>query len=208
VQASLAWVIRLLRLDFSAFDEIRGDPNTTTSAILVVYIASLLAGIGSWLWAVQSRDFEGLDRTDIFVKSLVIGSFAQTIFWFAWVYIVYQVIVRAYGSAVHFLDLIRTMGYAFAPVAISIFIAIGGFAVPFGLLAFGIALLLTSAAIQSAAEIARRPPLTSRDSLSSSHSWECARTSRRSPPSEASPRASSSSRSTSNPRPDSLANQV
>ena len=160
VQASLTWVIRLLRLDFSAFDDIRGDPNTTTSAILVVYIASLLAGIGSWLWAVQSRDFEGLDRTDIFVKSLVIGSFAQTVFWFAWVYIVYQVLVRAYGSAVHFLDLIRTMGYAFAPVSISVFIAIGGFAVPFGLLAFGIALLLTSAAIQSAAEIDQREATT------------------------------------------------
>jgi len=160
IRTSIVWVGRLLRLDFSAFDEIRGEPQATTSAVLVVYVASLFAGAGSWLWAVQSRDFSGLDRTEIFVKSLVIGSFAQTVFWFAWVYIAYQVLVRAYGSTVHFADLTRTMGFAFAPVALSVLIVIAGFAVPFGLLAFGITLLLMTAAIQYAAEIDQREAMT------------------------------------------------
>jgi hypothetical protein len=160
LQTSLVWISRLLRLDFSPFDEIRGEPRATTSAVLVVYGASLLAGIGSWLWAVQSPDFGGLDRTEIFVKSLIIGSFTQTVFWFAWVYITYQVLVRAYASPVHFMDLTRTMGFAFAPVAINALIAIAGFAVPFGLLAFGMTLLLTTAAIQYAAEIDLREAMT------------------------------------------------
>lgn len=119
-------------------------------------MASLFAGAGSWLWAVQSPDFAGLDRTEVFVKSLIIGSFTQTVIWFAWVYIAYQVLVRAYGSQVHFVDLTRTMGYAFAPVAISVLIAIAGFAIPFGLLAFGLTLLLTTAAIEYAADTEQR----------------------------------------------------
>ena len=160
LQTSLVWISRLLRLDFAAFDDIRGEPRATTSAVLVVYAASLLAGIGSWLWAVQSRDFSGLDRTEIFVKSLIIGSFTQTVFWFSWVYITYQVLVRAYASSVHFMDLTRTMGFAFAPVALNVLIVIAGFAIPFGLLAFGITLLLMTAAIQYAAEIDQREAMT------------------------------------------------
>jgi len=156
IQMSLVWLGRLARLDFSAFDDIRSEPRATTNAVLVVYVASLFAGAGSWLWAVQSPDFAGLDRMEVFVKSLIIGSFTQTVIWFAWVYIAYQVLVRAYGSQVHFVDLTRTMGYAFAPVAISVLIAIAGFAIPFGLLAFGITLLLTTAAIEYAADTEQR----------------------------------------------------
>jgi len=160
LRTSLVWIGRLLRLDFAAFDEIRGETQATTSAVLVVYGASLLAGAGSWLWAVQSRDLVGLDRTEILVKSMVIGSLAQTVFWFAWVYIAYQVLVRAYNANVHFLDLTRTMGFAFAPVGLSLFIVIAGFAVPFGLLAFGMALLLTTAAIQYASDLDLREAMT------------------------------------------------
>jgi hypothetical protein len=154
LQTSLVWVSRLLRLDFAAFDEIRGEPTATTSAVLVVYVASLFAGAGSWLWAVQSREL--LDETDIFIQSLIIGSFMQAVVWFGWVYLTYQIAVHAYDSDVHFVELTRTMGYAFAPVALSVLIAIAPLAVPFGLLAFGLALLLTTAAIQSAAELEQR----------------------------------------------------
>lgn len=88
---------------------------------------------------------------------MVIGSFIQTVVWFfAWVYVTHWVLTHAYQSDVHFLDLTRTMGYAFAPVALSVLIAVGALAVPIGLLAFGLALLLTTAAIQSAADLDQR----------------------------------------------------
>jgi hypothetical protein len=155
-QTSLVWIGRLLRLDFSAFDDIRGAPTATTSAVLVVYGASLFAGLGSWLWAVQSRGALHLDETDILIKSMIIGSFTQAVFWFAWVYVTYQVLVRAYASEVHFVDLTRTMGFAFAPVAFTVLIAIAGFAIPFGLLGFGITLLITMVAVEYAADIEQR----------------------------------------------------
>ena len=143
---------RLLRLDLSAFEEIRADPTATPSAVIVVLVVSLFAGTGSWLWAVQSRDLVGLNRTDVFIRSLVIGSVMQTVIWLAWVYITYQVLLRGYGSRTDFMGLLRTMGFAFAPVALSIFIVLAGFAIPIGMLAFGIALLLTNAAIQAASD--------------------------------------------------------
>ena len=146
------WLGRLLRLDFTAFEEIRADPNSTPSAVIVVLLAGLFAGAGSWLWAVQSRDLVGLNRTDVFVRSLLVGSVMQTIIWFAWVYITYQVLLRGYGARTDFLGLLRTMGFAFVPVALSIFVVFAGLAVPIGMLAFGMALLLTNAAIQAGSD--------------------------------------------------------
>ena len=141
------WVGRLLRLDLSVFDEIRSDPSATTGAIIVVAVASVLAGLGSWLWAVQT---EGVDGGEVFLKSLILGSIIQTAVWFLWVYLVYQVLVRAYGIHTDFYELIRTMGFAFAPIGLSVLIAITNFAVHFGIISIALAVLLTNAAIQSA----------------------------------------------------------
>jgi hypothetical protein len=129
------------------FDEIRSEPSATPSAIVIVFGASVMAGIGSWLWAVQWR---GVEATDVFIKSLVVGSVLQTLAWFIWVYLVFQVLARAYGARVDFSELIRTMGFAFAPVGISILIAVVGFTIPFGVFALTCAVLLTYFATESA----------------------------------------------------------
>ena len=141
-----AWLARLLRLDLSVFEDIRSDPSATPTAVIVVASASVMAGIGSWLWAVQWR---GVDATDVFIKSLVIGSILQTAAWFIWVYLVFQVLARAYGARTDFLELVRTMGFAFASVGLGILIAITAFAVPFGVVSIAGAVVLSYFAIQS-----------------------------------------------------------
>jgi len=155
LQSVSGWLGRLIRLDLSVFDEVRSDPSATPGAIVVVFLASVMAGIGSWLWAVQWR---GVEATEVFVKSLVIGSIIQTIVWFIWVYVVFQVLARAYG-AYGLLELIRTMGFAFAPVGMSILIAITSFAVPFGVVALAGAALLSHFAIQSSSSAEPRQVL-------------------------------------------------
>ncbi len=142
------WVGRLLRLDFSAFEEIRAEPSATMGALIVVLGASVLAGLGSWLWALQSSDLRGVGGAEVFIKSSILGSIIQTFVWFLWVYLSYQVLVRAYGARTDFAELTRTMGFAFAPVALNLLIAIIGFAVPFGIIAFAMAVLITNVAIQ------------------------------------------------------------
>ena len=146
LQSVSGWLGRLARLDLTVFEEVRSDPSATPGAIVVVFLASVLAGIGSWLWAVQTN---GVSAAEVFVKSLVIGSILQTLVWFIWVYLVFQVLARAYGARTDFYELIRSMGFAFAPVAMSVLIAITAFAVPFGVAALAGAALFSHFAIQS-----------------------------------------------------------
>lgn len=153
VQTVSSWVGRLFRFDFSAFDEIRSEPSATMGALIVVFGASVLAGIGSWLWAVETR---GVPGDEVFIKSLLLGSIIQTFVWLLWVYLVYQVLVRGYGARTDFAELTRTMGFAFTPVALNLLIVIDVFAVPFGIIAFVMAVLFTNVAIQHASDAEAR----------------------------------------------------
>ncbi len=140
------WLGRLIRLDLTVFDDIRSEPSATPSAIVIVFGASVMAGIGSWLWAVQT---DGVKASEVLWRSLLAGSIIQTLAWFIWVYLVFQVLARAYGARVDFSELIRTMGFAFAPVGVSILVSITSFTVPFGVVSLAGATLLTHFAIES-----------------------------------------------------------
>ncbi len=148
-----SWVARTLRADFSVFEEVRADPSVTIAAIAAVLGASLLAGVGSWLWAAQH---EFIDSGKVFLESTLAGSIVQTAAWFLWVYLVYQVLVRGYGARVEFAELVRVMGFAFTPVALNILVAVTSLAVPFGIIAFSMAVLFTNIAIQQAVEVDAR----------------------------------------------------
>jgi len=148
VQTVGSWLGRIFRLDFSAFGEIRAQPSATAAAIVVVFVASLFAGLGSWLWALDSF----VDNSDAFVRSFLVGSLVQTIVWFSWVYIVYLVLTWGYGARQEFAELTRAMGFAFAPVALSVLVFIGALAVPIGLISFAVTVLFTNAAIQQVSD--------------------------------------------------------
>jgi hypothetical protein len=143
-----SWLGRIFRLDFSAFAEIRANPSATTAAIVVVLVASLFAGLGSWLWALQNFG----DNSDTFIRSFLLGSVIQTVMWFSWVYIVYLVLTWGYGARQEFGELTRAMGFAFAPVALSVLVFIGALAVPIGLISFAVTVLFTNAAIQQVSD--------------------------------------------------------
>jgi len=143
-----SWLGRLSRLDFSVLAEVRANPSATSAAVVIVLVASLFAGLGSWLWALQSF----VDDRDAFIRSFIVGSLLQTVVWFSWVYVAYVVLMRGYGARQDFGEMTRAMGFAFAPVALSVFIFIGALAVPIGLISFGIAILFTNAAIQQVSD--------------------------------------------------------
>lgn len=151
-----AWLGRLARLDFTVFEDIRGDHAATTGAVIVVAGASVFAGLGSWIWAIQ-QDYPGSPSTGtVFIRSLVAGGIIQTLVWLVWVYLAYVLTARVFGAAVTFQDLMRTMGLAFAPVALSLFVAIAPLAVPFGVFSFGITFLFTNIAIEQASGLDTR----------------------------------------------------
>jgi hypothetical protein len=152
----MGWLGRLIRLDFTVFEELRTDRSATPTALGVVFVSGFLGGVGTVIWAMQHDSFTGLDTTDVILKSLILGSIIQAAVWFAWVYITYMIVARVYGSPVLFSELTRTMGFAFAPVAFTVLIAIAPLAIPFGLMAFGAALLFTTAAVEHTAEVDQR----------------------------------------------------
>ena len=158
----MSWLGRLVRLDYTVFEELRSNRSATPAAIFIVLATGVIAGLGTWLWALQHENPRfGIDVMEVLLKAVVIGSVVQTAVWFAWVYITYMLATRAFGSVVHFGELTRVMGFAFAPVALGVLIAIAPLAVPFGLLAFGITLMLTTAAVEQAAEIEPRQAMLS-----------------------------------------------
>ena len=117
--------------------------------LAVVAVASFAAGFGTWLWGVVE---DVPDKGDVFLKSTILGSILQIVAWFLWVYVIAMVVSRGYGGSGDPMRLARTMGLAFAPMAITILMVISILAVPFAVLAVGITLLLTHAAIVSATD--------------------------------------------------------
>lgn len=150
------WLGRLARLDFDVFDDVRGERTATASAIMIVLAASVLAGLGSWAWALQHSEFEGLDTMPVFVKTVLAGSLVQLVIWFVWVYITYLVLARAFAAAVAFQELVRTMGLAFAPVALSVLVGIAPLAVPFGVFSLSAAFLFNNIAIEKTSGVTTR----------------------------------------------------
>ncbi|MFQ5473918.1 MAG: hypothetical protein ACE5FA_13690 [Dehalococcoidia bacterium] len=145
VQTVANWVGRVLRFDFTAFDEIRDEASATTPAVLIVLAGSFVAGFGSWLWTLQ---LDSISTAEVFVKSMLVGGMIQTAVWFVWVYLVFQVLTRGYGHATTFPELVRTMGLAFSPIVFSVLIAVTVLAIPFGIVSFGMVFLFTNIAIQ------------------------------------------------------------
>jgi len=154
-QTLAGWLLRLFRLDFTVFDDVRGERTATASAVLIVLGASITAGVGSWIWSMQ-HDYSGLDTAEVFVKTVLAGGLIQTGVFFVWVYITYVVLARAFGSQVVFADLVRTVGLAFAPMALSLFVGLAPLAVPFGVFSLGFMLLTTTAAVEQTAGVSER----------------------------------------------------
>jgi len=144
------WLLRLARLDLSVFDDVKDDVSATAPALTVVVVASFLSGLGSWLWWIFQDFPKG--GSDVFLKSFLLGSILQVGVWFLWVYVAAMILSRAFRVSADLNRLLRTMGLAFAPMAIAVLMFIAFFAIPFGVIAVGASLLLSYVAIQVATD--------------------------------------------------------
>jgi hypothetical protein len=138
------WLLRLAKLDLTVFDDIKDEAAATVPAMAVVVVATLLAGLGSWLWWFNEIDYK---NGEVFLKSLILGGIFQCGLWYLWVYIAAMVLSRGFGAATDLSQMARTMGLAFAPMAISLLVVVSILAVPFGVIAVGLTLILSNVAI-------------------------------------------------------------
>ena len=140
---------RLATLDTSVFDEIRTDTTATIPALVVAVVATLLAGLGGWLWwAVAGIP----DKGKMFVQSLIFGSILSLLFWFIWIAITYVLLTQIFRARADLNELIRVMGFATATLALGILMFIPEVDSGIGLCSIAFFFALTTIAVQSASD--------------------------------------------------------
>lgn len=162
-------LMRVARLDATAFLEVRSDPAATLPAVIVVAAASVLSGLGGWLLydsripalpsglspiarsvAQSVLDSAAPSGTSFFIRSVIVGSLLEILLWFAWVGITALMLEWVWHRKGEFLPLVRTMGLAYFPVALSLLMFIDALSIPIALISFAAAVLLSGVAVEAA----------------------------------------------------------
>ena len=137
---------RLFRLDTSVFDEVREDPTATVPAFLVAALSTFLAGLGGWLWWVI-QDFGDPGR--VFLLSTIVGSFLSMAFWIIWLAVAWVILTQFFHEEADWQQMLRTMGMAAAPLALSVAMFIPGIDLGVALASVALFFGLTTIAIQA-----------------------------------------------------------
>ncbi|RLE15568.1 MAG: hypothetical protein DRJ28_03875 [Actinobacteria bacterium] len=102
-------VISAVLLDAEFYGEVADEPALITQAAAVVVFANLLGGVGAAL-ATDSN----------VVAGAVIGVATGLVGWLVWSGVAYGVGVRLLGGDADYPELLRVIGFAYAPVAMGI----------------------------------------------------------------------------------------
>ena len=137
---------RLFRLDTSVFDEVRQDPTATVPAFLVAAVSTFLAGLGGWLWWFI-QDFDDPGR--VFLLSTIVGSFLSMAFWIVWLAVAWVILTQFFHEEADWQQMLRTMGMAAAPLALSVLMFIPGIDLGVALASVALFFGLTTIAIQA-----------------------------------------------------------
>jgi len=108
-QEMIRRIMRLIRLDFTVFEEIESDPNATTQAVIIVAVTSFLSALGSAL---------GSESAASSAVSTLINGFVGWIVWAVVTYFVGKSLFKAGGTLQ---EMLRLLGYASAPNILGIF---------------------------------------------------------------------------------------
>ena len=141
-------LMRIVRLDTTVFDEVRLDAAATVPSAIVAVVATFMAGLGGWLWWTMSSNYN-VGGGQILLKSAILGSVFAIALWVAWVFITYVVLTQLFKKQADVQQLVRTMGMAAAPLALSLLMFIPG--ISFGIALASVALFfgLSTMAVQA-----------------------------------------------------------
>ncbi len=137
---------RLVRLDTNVFEEVRADAAATVPAICVVLVSTFLAGIGGWLWwLIQPYG----DNGKVFFQSVIMGSVFSVALWIVWMLVSWVILTQLFREDADWQQMLRTMGMASIPLAISFGLFIPGIDMGVGLTSLVLLFGLTNIAIQA-----------------------------------------------------------
>ena len=110
-------VIGVFKLDPQTFEEVEHDPSATVQAAQIVGLVALISGVGSALLAMF---------TDGGVFSGFLSSFASAfVGWIVWSVITFVVGTNLFGGKADVGEMLRVVGFAFAPQILSIIPCLG-----------------------------------------------------------------------------------
>lgn len=139
---------RLARLDLRVLDEVRVDAGATVPALLVAAAGLLALSLGGWLWWLIS----GLGETgSVLLEAVVLGTAFSIGGWLVWLLVIYAVMRQVSGITLQVDQLIRTAGFAAAPLVIGPGMAIPSISFGVGLLALVAWAATTQAAVERTA---------------------------------------------------------
>jgi hypothetical protein len=144
-------IMRLAKLDTSPFDEVRDDQRETVPAIVIVAVSALLASLGATLWLLLSKpDGLSLDWGHVILKIWLLGTIITVIMWAVWVAVTAVFLSSFYKEQAEIPVLMRTMGYAAFPFALSILMLLPFLSFGIGVVALAIWAVLSTFAVQAA----------------------------------------------------------
>ncbi|MBN1876201.1 MAG: YIP1 family protein [Anaerolineae bacterium] len=109
-------VMRVIKLDKTVYAEVEHDETAMTQAAIVVAIVAILAGLGGGInTAIQGGGFGAM------ILSLVVLALVSFVNWIVWAAITYFVGTKAFGGEADLGEMLRVIGFAYAPQILSIF---------------------------------------------------------------------------------------
>ena len=141
-----ARLMRLVRLDTTVFDEVKQDPAATLPAVFVVIASTLLAAVGGWMWWV----IKGFgDNRKVFVHSVIMGTVFSFALWIVWLLVAWVILTQLFREDADWQQMLRTMGMASAPLALSVAMFIPGIDMGIALASIALFFGLNTIAIQA-----------------------------------------------------------
>jgi hypothetical protein len=96
-------MLRVLRLDRGVFEEVQFDPGATREALVVVLIVAVAGVIGQ------------MAQTRVNAGTFLGNAIGLMVGWLIWSYLTYFVGVKGFGGRATATQMLRTMGFAYAP---------------------------------------------------------------------------------------------
>jgi len=141
-----ARLMRLVRLDTTVFDEVKQDPAATLPAVFVVIASTLLAAAGGWMWWV----IKGFgDNGKVFFHSVIMGTVFSFALWIVWLLVAWVILTQLFREDADWQQMLRTMGMASAPLALSVAMFIPGIDMGIALASIALFFGLNTIAIQA-----------------------------------------------------------
>ncbi|MEX1021752.1 MAG: hypothetical protein WD058_01270 [Dehalococcoidia bacterium] len=145
LHSTVARLRRLALLDLRVFDELRFDSTATVPALVIAAVGLIALGLGGWLWWVVS----GLGDTGaVFVKTVLLGAAFGFAAWLLWLLVIYAVLRQVSDLTLPVEQLLRTAGFATAPLVLALAMVIPAISFGVGLLALAAWAVTTHVAVE------------------------------------------------------------